>query len=317
MFNFLKRKKEGILPIFKTVVAPIKHYTAEDVTAELTATMMVMLNELSEYVEHKNDKTQLERWRRLGLYNTQNAKLEQLKQFQIDEYNKKVDTLKFMNKAWHTFGNDVMIVSYDKFMEIMERYDLVCGELSRYTGAIPEKNLADIERIKGMNDNKEIDTEFAYELKKVNSVSIREMGDNVTVADLIKRARFPFKFSEAEEKMGIRLKDGSFSSLGNIMSFHTPFDHAIDFNKHFFICAPVEEMTPCDFYIETGWASEEIKIENKFRSLKKYCNFVVTKDPFFCSLTPYGVLIYSKWGDEAQDEIIKRYEELSNTINNE
>lgn len=51
--------------------------------------------------------------------------------------------------------------------------------------------------------------------------------------------------------------------------------------------------------------------------LKNFANIKIqTEDPFFCSRTEYGVLIYSKWGDESQDEIIKRYEQLSQTLNN-
>ena len=42
---------------------------------------------------------------------------------------------------------------------------------------------------------------------------------------------------------------------------------------------------------------------------------VRTYDPFICSLTKYGVMIFTKWGDEAQDDIIKQYEALSKYVN--
>lgn len=34
------------------------------------------------------------------------------------------------------------------------------------------------------------------------------------------------------------------------------------------------------------------------------------KDPFICSLVPYGVVIYSRWGKEAEDESLARYDQL-------
>ncbi len=40
----------------------------------------------------------------------------------------------------------------------------------------------------------------------------------------------------------------------------------------------------------------------------------ILKDPFICSLTPHGVLIHTKWGAEAEDATIKRYEQLRDAI---
>jgi hypothetical protein len=38
------------------------------------------------------------------------------------------------------------------------------------------------------------------------------------------------------------------------------------------------------------------------------------KDPILCSLTEYGVLLFTRWGEEANDKIIKGYEELGRKI---
>ena len=40
----------------------------------------------------------------------------------------------------------------------------------------------------------------------------------------------------------------------------------------------------------------------------------ILKDPFICSLTTHGVLIHAKWGAEAEDATIKRYEQLRDAI---
>ena len=85
--------------------------------------------------------------------------------------------------------------------------------------------------------------------------------------------------------------------------------------KRFFIAAPAQEMTPLEIVGRSDKLFSDDR-EEKIKSLSKFARFIQTKDPFFCSCTEYGVLIFSKWGDEAQDEIIKRYEQLSQAVNN-
>ena len=82
----------------------------------------------------------------------------------------------------------------------------------------------------------------------------------------------------------------------------------------FFIAAPAQEMEPLDLQTNDALNMNDLKKREK---LQEFANIrIQTRDPFFCSCTRYGVLIYSKWGEEAQDEIIKRYQTLSQTINN-
>lgn len=56
----------------------------------------------------------------------------------------------------------------------------------------------------------------------------------------------------------------------------------------FFIAAPAHEMK----------TKEEIQEEAERRA----------RDPFICAHTKCGIIIFTKWGEEAEDEIIKKYE---------
>lgn len=74
-------------------------------------------------------------------------------------------------------------------------------------------------------------------------------------------------------------------------------------NAHYcFIAAPAQEMK--ESYVMRAQRTRQLELER-----------VRTYDPFICSLTKYGVMIFTKWGNEAQDDIIKRYEELSKYVN--
>ena len=38
------------------------------------------------------------------------------------------------------------------------------------------------------------------------------------------------------------------------------------------------------------------------------------EDPFICAATEYGVLIFTRWGEEASDEVIRRFEAFSKNL---
>lgn len=72
--------------------------------------------------------------------------------------------------------------------------------------------------------------------------------------------------------------------------------------------------------------TEETRLQSVIEksNIARYCgiDFIKTQplperklyDPFICSLTPHGVLIHAKWGAEAEDATIKRYEQLRDAI---
>lgn len=147
-------------------------YTAEDVTKKITSLMLVYLNEMQQCVERKQmsdalvkEKSMLQA---LGLNNTKNAKLISDHEKEIAQYNANIDCFKLMTEAWKLFGNDVMIVRYDQFMQLLEKYNLVCGDLSRYTGYIPEKNLMEITKVQAMD----VPEKFAKSLIPLKSLQL-------------------------------------------------------------------------------------------------------------------------------------------------
>jgi len=58
---------------------------------------------------------------------------------------------------------------------------------------------------------------------------------------------------------------------------------------YLFICAPAKEMKAV-----------------------KYNRIIIrsTTDPFICAHTNYGILVFSRWGEEANDDVVKKYERL-------
>ena len=307
-------------------------YTAEDVTKDLTTMMLLFLADVQQCVERKQMSDELVKEKQmlqsLGLSNTKNAQLIENHEKEIAQYNAKVDSFVLMNEAWKMFGNDVMIVRYDQFMQLLEKYNLVCGDLSRYKGFIPEKNLHEIARIKGMD----VPKKFAVYMDELDQVGLSRPID-----ELKKAVRFPYRpeGTNALNEMGIP-SVGSYSNGWPLSMYSNQFsphffgvpyeerfiererkerEERLKNRPRFFIAAPVQEMERLNVRAEAFmFNSENIK---KRAALEDFADINIrTQDPFFCSCTEHGVLIFSKWGDEAQDDIIKRYELLSKTINN-
>ena len=311
-----------------------------------------------------------------GFTNSKNTELLGKMSTQMADYKKAKGVLLFMESVWEKFGTDAMVVRYDHFFEILEKYDMVCGSFDRYLGGIPQFVLNVLVRLNEMWESKELTTEYALGLNYAKSLILKD--ETTGIENLKKRLRIPLRTdNEAAKKainsyigfdMGKADADGERDSLTDVL----------------FIAAPAADMQPIEMSMEfeterlkelraikpessadldavrTHWIrthdreraevlEQEIEflsskvlqemgiIEQKIKDEENRLKEIVTsydlnryakiefihkeadiirvlKDPFICSLTPYGVLIHAKWGAEAEDSTIKRYEQLCDAV---
>lgn len=316
-----------------------KLYTAEDVHRDLTAFVLLFLSDIQQEIERKNVPMDVSRelplLDKLGFNRSKNFQLAKQITNEVEAHNKafeeKKAALNFMQQAWATFGKDTMVVRYDKFFELLRKYNLVCGSFDRYTGTIPADNLADIERVVNiLENNTELVIPFQY-ITKIdtdnNDISLL-LHFNLYPADSTVRKEIfasnglnnvvimsQRELAEKEEVIHHRWRRLSaldYTSTDrdrDIRRLRSSCSKVTPASANIFIAAPAQEMSECE--IEVFSSSEERrKIEAEERRMRE----IRTYDPFICSLTPFGVMIFSKWGDEAQDEIIKRYEQLRDAV---
>lgn len=333
-----------------------KLYTAEDVHRDLTAFVLLFLSDIQQEIERKNVPMAVSReaslLQKLGFNRSKNAKLVNQIKSDVEAHNKayeeKKAALAFMQKAWATFGKDTMVVRYDKFFELLRKYNLVCGSFDHYTGTIPADNLADIERVVNILENNtelvipfryitEVDTDdnditmlqwfnlcpMSAEMRKtllssmgltnfeVGRVRPKASGYRLSGFDRLMEHEMAILSRQLQRKLSVSDKSPKMSQYYANLSTEDCLT---------FIAAPAQEME--NFKIEL-YSSREIRqrqageaearrrqVEAEERRMRE----IRTYDPFICSLTPFGVMVYTKWGDEAQDEIIKRYEQLRDAI---
>lgn len=358
-----------------TYTAP---YSESHVSADLSAMAMLFIELMCEQQEQNKSYGELictkNALAQFGFKNSQSAKLLGTMTEQMAEYKKATDTLAFMEDVWKKFGKDVMVVRYDHFFQILEKYDMVCGSFDRYTGGIPQEALDTLTRLNGMWKREELNSVFAtpFEWGREFVVATEETAVN----GLRNWMRIPILTTKTikdciNDAMGIR---------GGVLD-NAPDATAL--TDVLFIAAPAADMEPLEIKVEfetdklkelretepktdtsTLWMrlirldsgsaeylrlmdeygrlcsirSEEIRViekavkdeEERLKSIladsdiNRYAqiSFIhkeaeiarILKDPFICSLTPYGVLIHAKWGPEAEDATIKRYEQLRDAV---
>ncbi len=214
-----------------------------------------------------------------------------------------IKALQFIKEVQEYFGPSTVVVKRSDFVEILKKYNLVCGRFDNYTGVVPDKNAREIDdalnKIQVLRDSTNYHKKLLYEAyRKYVTFYIKEVTFYRSYELPKDRKRllnlFPLALCNSGDyyshnteiicdlaNNGVKLE-----SVGNL-----------DVERvDMFICAPANEM-------------------NNSKDRVKFSVFTPrTDDPFICTLTPYGVVIHSMWGREAEDETIKKYKALFNRL---
>lgn len=354
-------------------------YEEAHITADLSAKAMLMIAMLCDQAEQNKSYGELIQTKdalsKFGFSNSQSAKLLGEMTQQMQQYTEATNTLAFMEEVWQKFGKEAMVVRYDHFFEILEKYDMVCGSFDRYTGAIPQDAINTLNRLSDMWEQKQFNQRYGLKLGYTGEYVIRN--EDTGIRSMIKMLRMPMLVSDK----------GVTEQLANVTSSTTPTDDEgplKSITDSLFIAAPAADMKPVELEVEFKTAKlkklrsaspatkalsfrwvygyneaisdkeikrreaerdrvnairrkeiadicqavtdEEERLKGILRAsdINRYAkiNFIseepeivrILRDPFICSLTRYGVLIHAKWGAEAEDATIKRYEQLRDAI---
>lgn len=211
-----------------------------------------------------------------------------------------IKALQLIKEVQAYFGPNTIVVKRSDFVEILKKYNLVCGRFENYTGVVPDKNAREIDDAlnkiqalveKRMTPNNQ---ELLYEAyHKYGTFYIKEV-------TFYRSYELPKDGKRLLNLFPLALCNEEAYSYNNeiicdLANNGVKLEYVDNLNKErvgMFICAPANEM-------------------NNSKNKVKFSVFTPrTDDPFICSLTPYGVVIHSMWGREAEDEAIKKYKAL-------
>lgn len=269
-------------------------------------------SDLQSIIIPPNANEELEALQKLGLINTTNAKMiEGI--FKAEQEAKKqrafnIEALGFLTKAIEVFGDNIIFISYPRFLDLLVKYNLVVGYLRDFTGTIPENSINVLLETRKNLEHKDI-IGYSARYWKIKEISLNRDGREDEKA--IKKTpafefihRFPFIIKNVSPEQCFEsanyiwidrdLFNAYFPEYPNHGSIDTyQYRGDGELSTDFFIAAPEKEMV------------------NKIESVKIR---VQPEDPFIISLHKHGVLVHTMWGDEAKDELIARYGALVKMI---
>lgn len=279
-----KEEEKPIVKVFtKSVVEPtIKESLANlaiEVIGAAKKTSLVPLDEdnlSSEYNKLVN----------LGLKNSANAKIIKRQLDNINYHNKAIvkaeKLLKYMKVINELLGDSVILVSTSAFYELCHKYNLSIGRLQDYTGVVPAANLEELARIKYELSNKYYELRINENIWRVTGVHNYSGYSN----ELIQKS-LDATFSIFKVDIGWEIKD---FFKNQSWADHVVFKRTCVDKNCFFIACPKSNLQE-----KTVIVSHAV-------------------DPIIFQYCPYGVLIYTMWGDEAEDKVFEEYKKLNNLI---
>ena len=265
-------------------------------------------------------ENELRRLENLGLGNSENAKLLKTKTKELrnkkenSEFGQKVfefvKELKFRSPSSY-------LISFDQFYGVLERYGLAVNKINSYTGIIPQRNINEIQMVRGAIDKDGETCKRVLNLYEINE----ERDSNSTknyyfIREVCHRDKDYKKLAEKIKKI--------ISAKGRIIRYQYPYGSYYEASSVNLWDAVIyndwigdhETRRPDDIsfgitkldYKDLMIAAPENCFSEKFRVTQ------VPVDPIVFQYCPYGVIVHSVWGEEADDKVLEEYKTLNQKI---
>ena len=284
--------KEGEKPaVVKVPTKPVVELTIKESLANL-AIEVIGASERTALVPLKEDNisAKYSELVKLGLKNSANAKVLKKQLDNINYYNNTIlkaqELLKYLKDVNNLLGNSVILVNTSTFYELCRKYKLFIGLLQDFTGVIPAQNLNELMDISNKlrtNDNA-FKLRINYQIVQVNKISNYSERSNSYIKE---RLEYYFNILQMAT---YRMSD---VSLYNDKNFKKE-----KWAEHVYV--DIDLVASDDFFI----ACPKSNLQERPVIMSKPI------DPIIFQYCPFGVLIYTMWGDEAEDKVFEEYKKL-------
>lgn len=295
-------------------------YTAEQVHAEVIAQTLVMIESIKQDMQKlslpEKAKAEKQLLASLGLHNSKNMQVIRDAEDKIVEHNNIIETnkrvLKIIEEMHIAFGKKAMYLPMNVFTQILDKYHLSVGRLNDYKGTIPEINLQEI-----VNASEIVKTLATEEYKNVVKYDPIARANKANLINEDYAFALP-DYTEERQRVFNALQQQcptiteSLEKWYRIETIH-PHNEKPEYRR--FPMIPKKWRRDWDF--RTDWDAHYMLIaapSHEMNTVFEISEKSLTDDPIVFSTVGTGVIIYSMWGEEGDDEVMRKYQELNKFI---
>lgn len=280
------------------VAAPARPtFTAQEVQMAYTLMAIEYMKSIRGMSPNYAAVDRAQRLKQLGFVNSKDVT-------NVVDDEKQIEVLKCYSFLQQHFPGSI-ILSESDFVELNLKYGLICGRLDAYKGSIPDVNVEEILKVQatlqslGENPYTNISK---LDYKRVELITNLEV-QTVRTREHIYGSRSPIWY-ERPSQNGIVWLD---KNKVKVNAF--PFRH---FLMEELICNDVfvhhmEAVRYSDLFVAAPASDMTERLEF---SIPESRRIPLNDDPFVFQITPIGVVIHSKWGVEAEDDIFENIKPL-------
>lgn len=305
------------------LVSKPKHYTSEDVHGAVIASTLAILERIKTNVEKAslpvNVSKEKELLESLGLTSSKNMQVIKEAEAKINIHNtiieENVKITKIMDEMYKAFGTNTFYIPMKDFTAILDKYNLSVGRLEDYKGTIPEANIAEIAKAKEMVDKIRSNEKVIYYDKPT---TIKRHKTETVWDDEIMGYRSIYVTVEEPDFEHTWMRDLYPTLYFSLQSWYRLISVSGEEDKDSYKRFPMIKPTEVSRWAHrVDWETHTLLIAapvQEMDTLYEISERIITDDPIVFSTVGNGVIIYSMWGDEGNDEVLKKYQELNKFI---
>lgn len=291
----LNPKEEEKPVVVKVPTKPVVKSTIKESLANL-AIEVIGASERTALIPLKEDNisAKYSELVKLGLENSANAKVLKKQLDNINYYNNTIlkaqELLKYLKDVNNCLGNSVILVNTSTFYELCRKYNLSIGLLQDFTGVIPAQNLNELMDI---SNKLHIDDNASRLRINRHWVRVNKISNYSKRSDSYVKERLEYYFNILQ------------------MATYRMSDVSLYNDENF-----TKEEWAEHVYVDIDWvASDNFFIACPKSNLQERpVIFSKPIDPIIFQYCPYGILVYTMWGDEAEDKVFEEYKKLNNLV---
>lgn len=287
----LNPKEEEKSVVVKVPAKPVVESTIKESLANL-AIEVIGASERTALIPLKEDNisAKYSELVKLGLENSANAKVLKKQLDNINYYNNTIlkaqELLTYLKDVNNCLGNSVILVNTSTFYELCRKYNLSIGLLQDFTGVIPAQNLNEL-----MDISNKLHIDDNASRLRINRHRVNKISNYSKRSDSYVKERLEYYFNILQMAT-YRMSDVSLYNDKNFTKEKWAEHVYVDWvaSDNFFIACPKSNL------------QERPVIMSK------------PIDPIIFQYCPYGILVYTMWGEEAEDKVFEEYKKLNNLV---